>query len=351
MCDASAVRVYWWQAPRVGLDRELAALETFSDADTSALGAFAAMLVVHRHEPGAVLVHEGAHGDLFLIILDGWVTVTRDDDGAEREVGRCGAGSLLGELAMLTGRPHNASVTGDTPVRVAVGDRAAFDALIDLPGVAQRLARTVARRLAETAVTVPVTLRGGSTIGLRPLLPQDRGQLDEIIERQSTRWLYYRFFTSGPPSSRTMEYLANIGYIDHFAWVAVAVPSNRIIGVGRYVRLHDDATTADLSFGVEAEHQGRGIATLLLGALAVMAATAGVIDFVAEVLSENAAMLAVFNKVGARWTRCEPGVWTTRFEVARAVGLVDDQLAGMLRGAAPDIVTGAGLALARPRNS
>jgi GNAT superfamily N-acetyltransferase len=146
-----------------------------------------------------------------------------------------------------------------------------------------------------------------------------------------------------------MEYLANIDYIDHFAWVAVE--SNRIVGVGRYVRLEDDATTADLSFGVEAEYQGRGIATLLLGALAMPAATAGVIDFMAEVLSENAAMQAVFNKLGAQWTRLEPAVLTTRFPVARAVGLVDDQVAEDLRSAAGDIVTGAGLALARPRTT
>jgi RimJ/RimL family protein N-acetyltransferase len=335
----------------VGLDRELAALEMFSDADASGLEALASMLVVHRHEPRSVLVHEGAHGGVFMIVIAGGVTVSRAEGGAELEIGSCGPGSLLGELAMLTGRPYYANVTAATPVRVAVGDRAAFDVLIDLPGVARRLARTVARRLAETAVMVPVALRGGSTIGLRPLLPQDRGQLDEIVERQSPRWLRYRFFTSGLPSSRTMEYLANIDYIDHFAWVAVDVPSNRIIGVGRYVRLEDDATTADLSFGVEAEHQGRGIATLLLGALAMPATTAGVIDFMAEVLSENAAMQAVFNKLGAQWTHLEPAVLTTRFPVARAVGLVDDQVAENLRSAARDIVTGAGLALARPRNT
>jgi RimJ/RimL family protein N-acetyltransferase len=201
------------------------------------------------------------------------------------------------------------------------------------------------------AVTVPVTLRDGSTIGLRPLLPDDRQQLDEIVEQQDPRWLFYRFFTAAPPSSRTMEYLANIDYIDHFAWVAVTVPANRVIGVGRCVRLRGDPTTADLSFGVVSDHQGRGIATLFLGALAVAAVTAGVFDFVADVLSENTAMLSVFKKVGAKWTRLEPHVWTTRFAVATAVGLIDDELAAMLRGAARDIVTGAGLALARRRTS
>jgi CRP-like cAMP-binding protein len=333
----------------VGVARELAAFETFSDCDIADLGALAAMLTIQSCGPGAKVLGGGKAPDVFLIVLDGAVSVARGD-GPERLVGRIGPGWVIGELAMLTGRPHGPTVTADTQVRVAVGDRAALDVLLDLPGVALRLARTVAGRLAETASLVPVMLRDGSTIGLRPLLPQDRGQFDEIVERQSTEWLRYRFFTSVPPSPRKMDYLASVDYIDHFAWVAVEVRSNRIIGVGRYVRLPDGRTTADLSFSVVADHQNCGIATLMLGALAVTATTAGVSRFTADVLSENTAMLAVFNKVGAHWTRREPDVLSTSFDAASAVGLVDDELAETLRGAVREIVTGGGLTLERPRS-
>jgi CRP-like cAMP-binding protein/ribosomal protein S18 acetylase RimI-like enzyme len=330
----------------VTLDRELAGLEVFSDCDTRALRPLAAAFDIREHGPGAVLVREGEVGDMFLIVLDGCVTIVRSG-GGERELGCAGPGSILGEVAMLTGRPQSATVTVETHVRVAVGDRAGFDMLMHLPGVAQRLAKVVARHLAETAVTVPLTLRDGSTIGLRPLVPHDRAQLDETIDHQSPDWLRGRFFTGGRPSRRTIEYLTNINYIDHFAWVAVTAPSNRVIGVGRYVRLSSEPTAADISFGVAGEHQGRGIATLLLGALAVTAPTAGITSFTAEVLLDNAPMLAVFRKVGARWTRSEGGVGATKFTVATAAGLIDDPLAEMLRCAARDIVTGAGLALAR----
>ena len=332
------------------LDEELAALELFSACDARALGTLADALAVQQHEPGAVLVREGEQGDSFLVILDGCVRIA-SGDGGERDVRHAGAGAILGELAMLTARPRMATITAETSVRTAVGDRGAFDLLVDLPGVSELLAVTVARRLAETARTVPVTLGDGSAIALRPLLPEDHDELVDLVGRQSAQWLRHRFFTSGAPSRGTIEHLANINYIDHFAWVAVAAASKRGAGIGRYTRLRDDHATAELAFGVVPEHEGRGIATLLLGALAVTAATAGITHFTAEVLYDNAPMRAVFHKVGAQWTYLERGVGSTRFEVASATGLVDDELADTLVSAARDIVTGAGLALAQPARS
>jgi acetate---CoA ligase (ADP-forming) len=70
----------------------------------------------------------------------------------------------------------------------------------------------------------------------------------------------------------------------------------RIIGNGSY--LYVDPETAEVAFVVAEEHQGRGVATLLLEELARRANEAGITTFLAEVLIENARMLEVFRASG-----------------------------------------------------
>ena len=67
------------------------------------------------------------------------------------------------------------------------------------------------------------------------------------------------------------------------------------LGELRAVAGRDDA---DVAFLVDDEHQGKGIATLLLEHLAAIARTNGIKRFTAEVLSDNRAMLRVFSRAG-----------------------------------------------------
>ena len=326
---------------------ELASLELFAGTDPADLDEVSRSLVVRNHHPGDVLVRQGDDGSSFLIVLDGHVRVARRAGEQVIDLGTVGPGSILGELVMLTGRPRMASITAETPVRVAVGDAAAFELIAELPSVHARLAELVAARLASAARSVPVTLPDGSTLRLRPLVPQDRDELVEVIGRQSAEWLRYRFFTAGQPSARTIDHLVNINYIDHFAWVAMAGESRTGIAIGRYIRLAAEPTTADVSFAVVGDHQGKGLGTLLLGAVAVTAANAGITDLVAEVLYENRPMRAVFDKVGGRWKHLEPGIQSVHMPAAAAAALVAPAVADDLVRTAREIVTGAGLALAQ----
>ena len=82
--------------------------------------------------------------------------------------------------------------------------------------------------------------------------------------------------------------------------------AGRIIGNGSFDRIGPD--TAEAAFVVAEEHQGRGVATLLLEELARRANEAGITTFVAEVLPENARMLEVFRASGFTLRlRAEPG--------------------------------------------
>ena len=79
----------------------------------------------------------------------------------------------------------------------------------------------------------------------------------------------------------------------------------QVVALAEYARLRDPAV-AEVAFTVADELQGRGAATRLLEQLAARAGEAGIEQFVAEVLPENAAMLAVFRDAG--------------FEVSRTLG-------------------------------
>jgi RimJ/RimL family protein N-acetyltransferase len=101
-----------------------------------------------------------------------------------------------------------------------------------------------------------------------------------------------------------------------------------------------------VAFAVVDDLQGRGIGTLLLGALATAAAAARIERFRAEVLADNRPMRAVLEKAGAEWSSVEPGVVQTEFDVAAARDLLDAATVARLETAVREIVTAAGLALA-----
>jgi len=72
-----------------------------------------------------------------------------------------------------------------------------------------------------------------------------------------------------------------------------------LVGVGRWIRLEDDPEEADAAVTVADEYHRRGIGRALLRLMARSAIERGVRRFRADVLSENEAMLHVFQQVGA----------------------------------------------------
>jgi CRP-like cAMP-binding protein len=325
----------------------LASLALFEECDARALDALAATLIPRELRQGDLLISEGDTGSSYVIVLDGTATVRRSR--VREPLASAGPGSILGELSMLTGHPRNASITASTDLRVAVGDAASFTILLDTPGVHDRLMDIAAQRLAEVAAPVRATLSDGTPIVFRPLLPRDRDAFAAAMANQSPESLRRRFFTALTPNPRVIDYLVNIDYVDHFAWTVATLDPVRGVAIGRYVRLRDDPATGDVAFDVADDHQGRGIGSMLLGALAATAPSAGITRFVGDVLYENAPMRAVFAKADAKPEHSEPGVLRFSVDVGAAAKLIDGDLAAALARCARDVVTGAGLALtARP---
>jgi RimJ/RimL family protein N-acetyltransferase len=221
-------------------------------------------------------------------------------------------------------------------------------ALLEVPGVAERIERTARQRLAANTHPVAVTLRDRARLLVRPILPSDRGKLADTQPGFSPESHYRRFFSAPPLSEKVIQYLIDVDYCDHFAWVVLAADDHDEPGIAsaRYIRERDAQDIAEVAFSVVDDYQGRGLGSFLLGALAVAATENGVHRFRARVLAENEPMRAILRRAGAQFGFAEPGVLETVFDVpAFGDGLPDLASAGALRDAARDIVVAADLAL------
>jgi CRP-like cAMP-binding protein len=93
---------------------------------------------------GKVLARQGEAGFELFILLDGSASVTRDG----QRVATRTAGDVVGELAVISHRPRNATVVADTELRTLVLTRAGLDQLLDdIPGLAKHLLYEVSARL------------------------------------------------------------------------------------------------------------------------------------------------------------------------------------------------------------
>jgi CRP-like cAMP-binding protein len=329
--------------------RRLAALDVLAGCSAADLEPVAARLTVKSLAPGDVLMREGEPGDVFALLLAGEVVITRREGSKSRVLARAGEGSILGELGVLRRRPRSATVTAATPVLAAFGGAEVLLQLLGHEAVLERLQHLASARLAHNVLPVPATLPGGVRVQLRPLLPEDRSGYRAAVRSLSPDSRRRRFFSAGRPSAAIVDHLIDIDFIDHFAWLVLRDTTPHAgLATGRYVRDDDDPTVAEVAFGVVDDFQGKGIGTLLLGAVGVAAGEAGIRLMYGHVLEDNTAMLAVFAKAGSRTSFAEPGVRRVEVDSLAASALLDPDLARALRIAVHDVVTAASLAHASP---
>lgn len=331
--------------PHVAESTDLAGLRLFAGAEPAVLEHLAGQLQELPFFTGDVLYRQGDPGTTFFLVTAGRLGVLRAEGNTEHELLEAGPGSVIGELAMLTGRNRMATVVARSDGLVLVGDADVFDELVHMVPVHERVAEVIARRFAEITSPVPLTLRDGTVVQVRPLLRSDREAMEDLISRQSEETLRRRFFSPGHPGPRVVSHLVEINYVDHFAWGVTTDDGGTGVAAARYVRLREEPTAADLAFGIADEFQGQGLGTALLGALGWVADEAGVEHFTAEVLADNLPMRAVLAKAGAVSEVPSMGTVGVRLDVRAAKELLDPHTGGQLRRAARDVVTAAGLVL------
>ena len=293
---------------------DLAALEVFAGCHADALIPLAAQLRPLTAAAGQVLMHQGELAVSFLLIGSGRAEVTHRVDGHETVV-ELTPGLIVGEIALLRAAPRTATVIATERLTGWVGGREAFTTMLEVPGMVEKLLRTARQRLAAFISPIPVHLRDGTELYLRPVLPEDNERTTHSPVEFSSDTLYRRFQSTRIPTKTMMTYLFEVDYVDHFVWVMTDGPDGPVVADARFVRDAADPTVAEVAFIVADAYQGRGIGTFLMGALAVVASYDGVQRFSARVLAENLPMRTILDQFGAVWHREDLGVVTTIIDV------------------------------------
>ena len=148
----------WASAPAIGLSAEvvrmraagLAEMELFADCSAEQLHAVAQRLRPLRATAGQVLMKQGDEALSFIVIHTGRVEICRTGEDDMVVLDEVPAGQIVGEIALLRGKPRTATVTAAEAMTGYIGDDKVFAAMADLPGVSDRLLRTVRQRLATS---------------------------------------------------------------------------------------------------------------------------------------------------------------------------------------------------------
>jgi protein lysine acetyltransferase len=298
---------------------ELAALNVFADIPARDLAALAANLEPLHAAAGEVLMRQGEQAVSFSIITSGRVEIRHVGSDGQVVVIELSPGTIIGEIALLRHEARTATAIAKDDVSGYVGYNGAFECMLAIPVVAERMVRTARQRLAAHIAPIPILVEDGAKLLLRPVLPGDaeRFKSDSAFSRETL----YRRYQGGAPSEGRLDYLFAVDYVDHFVWVVTHGLDGPVIADARFIRDEDDLTSAEVALTVADAYQGRGIGTLLLGALAVAARVDGIERFHARVLSDNPPARALGDKVNAHWEQEEPGVVTTTGEIPDLDGL------------------------------
>jgi len=126
--------------------KHLASIPLFSECTKKELQEIGKLATEIEIPAGREFIKAGDYAQEMSVIVKGTAVVTRGG----QKVATLGPGDVVGELALLQHRPRNATVTSETAVDMLVIDSGAMDALLDdIPGLAKRLLKVVAARLAD----------------------------------------------------------------------------------------------------------------------------------------------------------------------------------------------------------
>jgi small-conductance mechanosensitive channel/CRP-like cAMP-binding protein len=119
-------------APSEGkLLSELALFESLTNDQISRLEA---ALIGHRLEAQGLLFAQGEVGASIYIVRSGVLEVFRQEAGVAQPHGRVGPGEYLGEISMMSGKPHPVSIRALTRCEVLELPRAALEGLLNDDG-------------------------------------------------------------------------------------------------------------------------------------------------------------------------------------------------------------------------
>lgn len=151
----------------------------------------------------------------------------------------------------------------------------------------------------DSAESGRLVLRDGTTATVRLAQAEDHEPMAEFFARLTQDSRRLRFFSLAPPTVNLIHSFCDNSDPRKYLCLIVLRDSNagsRIIASANYIAR--DETTAEIAFAVDDNFQGKGIASLLLERLALLAARNGFRRFWAITMPDNHRMLNVFRDSG-----------------------------------------------------
>jgi acetyltransferase len=167
-----------------------------------------------------------------------------------------------------------------------------------------RLPRPVIRPY-PTCYVVPLKLKDGTTVTLRPIRPEDEPLMVKFHQKLSERSVYLRYFAPLKLDQRIAhERLSRLCFIDYDREMALVVerqdPNSgqfEVLGVGRLSKLHG-TNEAEFALTISDQWQGHGLGTQLLRTLVQVGRDEKLQRITATMLSDNHEMQHLARKAG-----------------------------------------------------
>jgi RimJ/RimL family protein N-acetyltransferase len=145
---------------------------------------------------------------------------------------------------------------------------------------------------------VQVRLAGGAVVELRPLRRGEEGALLAVFADLSPASRARRYLTGVVRLPATMlRALTDVDGLRHVGWVASE--HGRPVGIARYVL--EGAGVAEVAVEVVDDHQGLGIASVLVDAVTTVAAANGVRRVRATMTTDNEPSRRLMSRIGIRF--------------------------------------------------
>lgn len=142
-------------------------------------------------------------------------------------------------------------------------------------------------------------LRDGTTATIRVTQPEDRDAMAKFFASLSDESKVRRFFSLAKPREKLINFFCDSSNLRAQLSLIVTRMSEsetRIIATGTYVSR--DETTAEVAFAVHDQFHGKGLGTLLLERMALLAVSNGFVRLWAVTSVENQPMLNIFRNSG-----------------------------------------------------
>lgn len=154
--------------------------------------------------------------------------------------------------------------------------------------------RSVSAEAYAAGFRARAVLCDGTSVCVRAIRPDDKERLRVAFERLSPHSVYMRFFNPIVElRDEALRRLTQLDFRDHVG-LTVTIGENageRLIAVGRFIRVAPGADRAEVAVTVADDYQHRGAGTLLLRQLVGVARHGAVRELVADVLEDNREML------------------------------------------------------------